>query len=42
VPQGSAIGRGLKEALIRKLDGEIAGRDQELEVALAAARSGGD
>jgi tRNA nucleotidyltransferase (CCA-adding enzyme) len=38
VPQGVAIGRGLKEALIRKLDGEIDGREQELEVALAAAR----
>ncbi|HEU4906173.1 MAG TPA: hypothetical protein VFT19_08675 [Solirubrobacterales bacterium] len=43
VPQGHAIGRGLKEALIRKLDGEIAGREQELETALAAARwSGGE
>jgi tRNA nucleotidyltransferase (CCA-adding enzyme) len=41
VPQGQAIGRGLKEALIRKLDGEIAGREQELEVALAAARWAG-
>ena len=38
VPQGTAIGRGLKEALIRKLDGEISGREQELEVALEAAR----
>jgi tRNA nucleotidyltransferase (CCA-adding enzyme) len=38
VPQGVAVGRGLKEALIRKLDGEISGREQELEVALAAAR----
>jgi tRNA nucleotidyltransferase (CCA-adding enzyme) len=38
VPEGQAIGRGLKEALIRKLDGEISGREQELEVALAAAR----
>jgi tRNA nucleotidyltransferase (CCA-adding enzyme) len=38
VPQGVAIGRGLKEALIRKLDGEISGREQELEVALEAAR----
>ena len=41
VPQGHAIGRGLKEALIRKLDGEIAGREQELEAALAAARWAG-
>lgn len=38
IPQGVAIGCGLKEALIRKLDGEISGRDQELEVALEAAR----
>ncbi|HEY6549933.1 MAG TPA: hypothetical protein VIY71_01900 [Solirubrobacterales bacterium] len=40
IPQGPAIGRGLDEALRRKLDGEIAGRDQELSVALEAARSG--
>jgi tRNA nucleotidyltransferase (CCA-adding enzyme) len=40
VPQGPAIGRGLEEALRRKLDGEIAGRDQELSVALEVARSG--
>jgi hypothetical protein len=40
VPQGPAIGRGLDEALRRKLDGEISGRDQELDVALAVARSG--
>lgn len=38
VPQGQAIGRGLDEALIRKLDGEIYTREQELEVALTAAR----
>jgi len=38
VAQGVAVGRGLKEALIRKLDGEISGREQELETALAAAR----
>jgi tRNA nucleotidyltransferase (CCA-adding enzyme) len=38
VPQGQALGRGLKEALIRKLDGEISGREEELEVALEAAR----
>lgn len=40
IPQGPAIGRGLEEALRRKLDGEIAGRDQELEAALEVARSG--
>jgi len=39
VPQGPRIGRGLGEALRRKLDGELAGRDEELEVAVAAARS---
>jgi tRNA nucleotidyltransferase (CCA-adding enzyme) len=40
VPQGEDIGRGLGEALRRKLDGEISGREQELEAALAAARRG--
>jgi tRNA nucleotidyltransferase (CCA-adding enzyme) len=39
IPQGPALGRGLAEALRRKLDGEIAGREQELEVALAAAEA---
>jgi tRNA nucleotidyltransferase (CCA-adding enzyme) len=38
VPQGPALGRGLDAALRRKLDGEIAGREQELAVALEAAR----
>ncbi|HEX3324780.1 MAG TPA: hypothetical protein VHR65_06595 [Solirubrobacterales bacterium] len=38
VPQSPAIGRGLHEALRRKLDGEIAGRNQELEVALRVAK----
>jgi tRNA nucleotidyltransferase (CCA-adding enzyme) len=37
VPEGPAVGRGLREALQRKLDGEIEGREQELEAALAAA-----
>jgi tRNA nucleotidyltransferase (CCA-adding enzyme) len=37
--QGPALGRGLEEALRRKLDGEIAGRDEELAAALDAARS---
>jgi tRNA nucleotidyltransferase (CCA-adding enzyme) len=41
VPQGPAVGRGLDEALRRRLDGEIAGREAELRVALAAARGGG-
>lgn len=40
VPQGPAVGRGLTEALRRKLDGEIAGREQELAVALALAKDG--
>jgi tRNA nucleotidyltransferase (CCA-adding enzyme) len=38
VGEGPALGRGLSEALRRKLDGEVAGRAQELEVALRAAR----
>jgi tRNA nucleotidyltransferase (CCA-adding enzyme) len=37
VPEGPAVGRGLQQALRRKLDGEIAGRDQELAAALEAA-----
>jgi tRNA nucleotidyltransferase (CCA-adding enzyme) len=40
VPQGPALGRGLKEALRRKLDGELSGRKEELAVALEAAGSG--
>lgn len=39
--EGPAVGRGLDEALRRKLDGEIAGREAELKAALAAARGGG-
>jgi tRNA nucleotidyltransferase (CCA-adding enzyme) len=39
VPQGPALGRGLAAALRAKLDGEIHGREQELEAALAAARA---
>jgi tRNA nucleotidyltransferase (CCA-adding enzyme) len=38
VPQGPDLGRGLDEALRRKLDGEISGRELELEAALEAAR----
>jgi tRNA nucleotidyltransferase (CCA-adding enzyme) len=38
IPEGPAIGRGLEAALSGKLDGELSGRDRELEVALAAAR----
>jgi tRNA nucleotidyltransferase (CCA-adding enzyme) len=40
VPEGPAVGRGLQEALRRKLDGEIDGREQELAFALDAARGG--
>ncbi len=36
--EGPALGRGLEEALRRKLDGEIAGRDEELAVALEVAK----
>ena len=38
IPEGPAIGRGLEAARSGKLDGELTGRDQELRVALAAAR----
>ncbi len=38
VPQGRAIGHGLEAALSGKLDGELSGREQELQIALAAAR----
>jgi tRNA nucleotidyltransferase (CCA-adding enzyme) len=37
VPEGPAVGRGLEEALRRKLDGEIEGRDAEMRVAMEAA-----
>jgi tRNA nucleotidyltransferase (CCA-adding enzyme) len=40
VPQGPAVGRGLRAARRRKLEGEIAGREAELEAALEAARGG--
>jgi tRNA nucleotidyltransferase (CCA-adding enzyme) len=38
IPQGPAIGHGLEAALSGKLDGELSGRDEELQIALAAAR----
>lgn len=38
VEEGPAVGRGLAEALRRKLDGEVSGREDELRVALEAAR----
>ncbi|HVY78777.1 MAG TPA: hypothetical protein VG898_09755, partial [Solirubrobacterales bacterium] len=40
VPPGPALGRGLQEALRRKLDGEVEGREAELAAALAAAGDG--
>jgi len=38
VPEGPAIGHGLEAALSGKLDGELSGRDEELRIALAAAK----
>ncbi len=38
VPEGPAIGRALEETLRRKLDGLVAGRDDELRTALEVAR----
>src|SRR5262249_27981760 len=38
VAQGPELGRGLGAALSGKLDGEISGREEELRIALAAAR----
>jgi tRNA nucleotidyltransferase (CCA-adding enzyme) len=38
VPESPAIGRALEEVLWRKLDGELTGRDAELDAALAVAR----
>jgi tRNA nucleotidyltransferase (CCA-adding enzyme) len=40
IPQGPALGRGLRAALARRLDGEVSTREQELAAALAAAREG--
>jgi tRNA nucleotidyltransferase (CCA-adding enzyme) len=37
IEQGPAIGRGLRAARHKKLEGEISGRDEELATALAAA-----
>ncbi len=41
VPEGPAVGRGLAAALAAKLDGVVAGRDDELAVALRAAQETG-
>jgi tRNA nucleotidyltransferase (CCA-adding enzyme) len=38
VPESPALGRALKRTLALKLDGEIAGRDEELEAALRLVR----
>jgi tRNA nucleotidyltransferase (CCA-adding enzyme) len=38
VAEGPAVGRGLREVLRAKLDGEVHGREEELRAALAAAR----
>lgn len=40
VPEGPAVGRGLDEALRRKRDGKIEGREQELKLALEVAKGG--
>jgi tRNA nucleotidyltransferase (CCA-adding enzyme) len=40
VPESAALGRALDETLRRKLDGEVAGRADELALALSLARSG--
>ena len=40
VPEGPAIGRGLDAALKARLNGEVASREEELRVALDAARNG--
>jgi tRNA nucleotidyltransferase (CCA-adding enzyme) len=37
IPQGPAVGRGLRAARLQKLEGEISGREEELATALAAA-----
>ena len=38
LPESPALGRALRDTLHRKLDGELSGRDAELEHALAVAR----
>jgi tRNA nucleotidyltransferase (CCA-adding enzyme) len=38
VPESPALGRALEATLARKLDGEVAGREDELRTALALAR----
>ena len=38
IPEGPAIGHGLEAAISGKLDGELFGREEELRIALAAAK----
>jgi tRNA nucleotidyltransferase (CCA-adding enzyme) len=38
IPEGPALGEGLRAALSGKLDGELSGREEELRIALAAAK----
>jgi tRNA nucleotidyltransferase (CCA-adding enzyme) len=38
IPEGPAIGHGLEAALSGKLDGELSGREEELRIAVSAAR----
>ena len=38
IDQGPAVGRGLAAALAARLDGQVRGREAELDVALRAAR----
>jgi tRNA nucleotidyltransferase (CCA-adding enzyme) len=38
IPEGPAVGHGLAAALSGKLDGELSGREEEIRIALAAAR----
>ena len=40
IPEGPAVGRGLRAARRGRLEGEVAGREQELAAALEAARGG--
>jgi tRNA nucleotidyltransferase (CCA-adding enzyme) len=40
VAEGPALGRGLRAALARKIDGEVTGREAELAAALEGARQG--
>ncbi len=42
VPASPALGRALAETLRRKLDGEVSGREQELDLALEIARREAD